>query len=271
MKDIDDTKAPLLEHLIELRTRLLWSVGAIMVAFFLCFAFAKEIFALLVRPLAAAGQDKVIFTQVFEAFFVQVRVAFFGALMLSFPVVATQLWRFVAPGLYRQEKRALLPFLLATPFLFALGACFAYFIAVPTALRFLLGFQGDLGNSGVSQQALPSVGEYLSFIMQFLFAFGLAFLLPVLLMLLHRSGIVSREQLLGFRRYFIVAAFIIAAVFTPPDVVSQLLLAVPLVLLYEISLLAIRFMGNPATAPAESETETETESGAHAIDHKPAE
>lgn len=238
--DIDDSKAPLIDHLIELRSRLLWSVLAILVAFFLCFAFAKEIFALLVRPLAEAGQNRVIFTQVFEAFFVQVRVAFFGALMLSFPVVATQLWRFVAPGLYRQEKAALLPFLLVTPLLFTLGACFAYFIAIPTALTFLLGFQGDLGGSGVSQEALPSVGAYLSFIMQFLFAFGVAFLLPVLLMLLNRAGIVTREQLVGFRRYFIVVAFVIAAIFTPPDVVSQLLLAVPLVLLYEISLIAIR-------------------------------
>jgi sec-independent protein translocase protein TatC len=249
--DIDDTKAPLLDHLIELRTRLLWSVLAIVVAFFLCFAFAKEIFAILVRPLAEAGQDRVIFTQVFEAFFVQVRVAFFGALMLSFPVVATQMWRFVAPGLYRQEKAALLPFLAVTPFLFTLGACFAYFIAIPTALTFLLGFQGDLGNSGVSQEALPSVGNYLSFIMQFLFAFGVAFLLPVLLMLLNKAGIVTRDQLVAFRRYFIVVAFVIAAIFTPPDIVSQLLLAVPLVLLYEISLIAIRFTERPRPASAD--------------------
>ncbi len=239
--DIDDSKAPLIDHLIELRTRLLWSVLAIIVAFFLCFAFAKEIFALLVRPLAEAGQNRVIFTQVFEAFFVQVRVAFFGALMLSFPVVATQMWRFVAPGLYRQEKAALMPFLAATPFLFTAGAAFAYFVAIPTALTFLLGFQGDLGGSGVSQEALPSVGAYLSFIMQFLFAFGVAFLLPVLLILLNKAGIVTRDQLVAFRRYFIVVAFVIAAIFTPPDVVSQLLLAVPLVLLYEISLFAIRF------------------------------
>ncbi|WP_181160039.1 twin-arginine translocase subunit TatC [Sandaracinobacter neustonicus] len=239
--DIDDSKAPLIDHLIELRTRLLWSVGAILIAFFICFAFAEQIFALLVRPLAAAGQDRVIFTQVFEAFFVKVRVAFFGALMLSFPVVATQMWRFVAPGLYRQEKTALLPFLAATPFLFVAGASFAYFVAIPTALKFLLGFQGDLGNSGVSQEALPSVGQYLSFIMQFLFAFGVAFLLPVLLVLLNRAGIVSREQLVAFRRYFIVVAVVIGAIFTPPDVVSQLLLAVPLVLLYEISLITIRF------------------------------
>ena len=239
--DIDDSKAPLIDHLIELRSRLLWSIGAILIAFFICFAFAEQIFALLVRPLAAAGQDKVIFTQVFEAFFVKVRVAFFGALMLSFPVVATQMWRFVAPGLYRQEKTALLPFLAATPFLFVAGASFAYFVAIPTALKFLLGFQGDLGNSGVSQEALPSVGQYLSFIMQFLFAFGVAFLLPVLLVLLNRAGIVSREQLVAFRRYFIVVAVVIGAIFTPPDVVSQLLLAVPLVLLYEISLITIRF------------------------------
>ena len=240
-RDIDDSKAPLIDHLIELRTRLLWSAGAILICFFLCFAFARELFNILVRPLAEAGQDRVIFTQVFEAFFVQIRVAFFGALMLSFPIVATQMWRFVAPGLYRQEKNALLPFLLATPFLFTLGASFAYFVAIPIALKFLLGFQGELGGSGITQEALPSVGAYLSFIMQFLFAFGLAFLLPVLVMLLNRAGIVTRDQLKGFRRYFIVAAFVIAAIFTPPDVISQLLLAVPLVLLYELSIMAIWF------------------------------
>lgn len=239
MKDIDDSKAPLIEHLIELRTRLLWSVGATLIAFLGCFAFAEPIFAVLVKPLAAAGQDRVIFTQIFEAFFTQIRVAFFGALMLAFPVIASQMWQFVAPGLYRQEKHALLPFLIVTPFLFAAGAAFAYFVAIPVALRFLLGFQGDLGGSGVTQEALPAVGQYLSFIMQFLFAFGLAFLLPVLLMLLNRAGIVSREQLKRGRRYFIVAAFVVAAIFTPPDVVSQLLLAIPLVLLYELSIAAI--------------------------------
>lgn len=156
---------------------------------------------------------------------------------------------------------ALMPFLVATPFLFTAGACFAYFIAIPTALRFLLGFQGDLGASGVSQEALPSVGAYLSFIMQFLFAFGVAFLLPVLLMLLNRAGIVSRDQLVAFRRYFIVVAFVIAAIFTPPDVVSQLLLAVPLVLLYEISLIAIRLTDrrkpDPETLPATQEKPAE--------------
>ncbi|WP_448581814.1 twin-arginine translocase subunit TatC [Thermaurantiacus sp.] len=255
LSDIDDTPQPLIAHLVELRTRLLWSVAALIVAFFVCFTFARPIFAILVQPLVAAGEDRVIFTQVFEAFFVQVRVAAFGALMLAFPVLATQLWKFVAPGLYRQEKAALLPFLIATPFLFAAGAAFAYFVAVPVALRFLLGFEGELG--GVMQEALPSVGQYLSFIMQFLFAFGAAFLLPVLLMLLARAGILSLHQLVKGRRYAIVIAFVIAAIFTPPDVVSQLLLAVPLCILYEIAIVAIRL--------------TERRRAAHAPFEKPAE
>lgn len=255
LDDIDDRKQPLMEHLVELRSRLLWSLAALLVAFFVCFAFARPLFAVLVQPLAAAGQDRVIFTQVFEAFFVQVRVAFFGALMVAFPVIATQAWKFIAPGLYRQEKAALLPFLVATPFLFAAGASFAYFVAVPVALRFLLGFQGELG--GVTQEALPSVGQYLTFIMQFLFAFGAAFLLPVLLMLLHRAGIVTLEQLVKGRRYAIVVAFVIAAIFTPPDVVSQLLLAVPMVLLYELALIAIRITDRrrAATLPEEKPAE----------------
>lgn len=255
ISDIDETKQPLIEHLIELRTRLLWSLAALVVAFLVCFAFSRPLFAVLVQPLVAAGQDRVIFTQVFEAFFVQVRVALFGALMLAFPVIATQAWRFVAPGLYRQEKAALLPFLVATPFLFSLGAAFAYFVAVPVALRFLLGFQGELG--GVTQEALPSVGQYLSFVMQFLFAFGAAFLLPILLMLLARSGILTLDQLVKGRRYAIVIAFVIAAIFTPPDVVSQLLLAVPLCILYEVAIVAIRLTERRRARLAPGETPAE--------------
>lgn len=235
--DLDESRAPLLDHLIELRRRLLYCMAAVVLAFVVCFYFAEPIFAVLVQPLLAAGQGKVIYTQIFEAFFVEIKVAFFAAMMLAFPVTATQLWRFVAPGLYRKEKRALLPFLLATPVLFGLGASMAYFIAIPTALHFLLSFEGVVG--GVEREALPAIGDYLSFVMQFLFGFGLSFLLPVLLMLLERAGIVTRKQLVSARRYAIVGAFAIAAVLTPPDVGSQLLLAIPLCILYELALIGI--------------------------------
>jgi sec-independent protein translocase protein TatC len=239
MSDIDDSKMPLLDHLIELRTRMLWSFGALAVAFGICFYFAKPIFAVLVQPLLAAGQGKIIYTDIFEAFFVEVKVALFSAMMVAFPVFATQLWRFIAPGLYKNEQKAFLPFLLMTPVLFGLGSSMAYFVAMPVALSFLLGFQGDVG--GVTQEALPGVGNYLNFVTTFIFGFGVAFLLPVLLLLLERAGIVTRAQLISGRRYAIVGAFAIAAVLTPPDVVSQLLLAIPLCLLYEFAIIVIWF------------------------------
>jgi len=238
VRDIDDTKQPLLEHLIELRRRLLWCLATLVVTFFVCFYFAKDIFAVLVQPLLRAGQGKLIYTDIFEAFFAQVKVSLFAALMLSFPMLATQLWRFVAPGLYAKEKNAFLPFLLMTPLFFAAGACFAYFFAMPWALRFLLGYQGDIG--GVSQEALPGIGNYLAFCTRFIFGFGAAFLLPILLMILERAGLVTREQLTKSRRYAIVGAAAVAAVLTPPDVVSMLMLLVPLYGLYEFAILAIR-------------------------------
>jgi len=238
VRDIDDTKQPLLEHLIELRRRLLWSLATLVVCFFVCFAFAKNIFAVLVQPLLSAGQGKLIYTDIFEAFFAQVKVALFAALMLAFPVISTQLWRFVAPGLYAREKKAFLPFLLLTPIFFSAGACFAYFLAMPWALHFLLSYQGDIG--GIQQEALPGVGNYLTFVMRFLFGFGAAFLTPILLMILERAGIVTREQLARSRRYAIVGSAAAAAVLTPPDVVSMLMLLVPLYGLYEFAILAIR-------------------------------
>ena len=238
MKDIDETRAPLLEHLVELRRRLLWSVAVLAALFFVSLYFAADIFAFLVQPLIAAGQGKIIFTDVFEAFFVEVKVALFAALMLGFPFFAIQLWKFVAPGLYAREKMALLPFLLLTPVFFIGGAAFAYYLAMPWALHFLLSYQGDVG--GIQQEALPGVGNYLSFSTRFLFGFGAAFLLPILLMILERAGLVTREQLMKSRRYAIVAAFAVAAVLTPPDAISQFMLAVPLYTLYEFAIIAIR-------------------------------
>ncbi|MCB2014394.1 MAG: twin-arginine translocase subunit TatC [Sphingobium sp.] len=253
MKDIDDSKAPLLDHLIELRSRLLKCVVALFLGFVLCFTFSEQLFAILVHPLReafGAGQGKLVYTKLYEAFFVQVKVAFFGAFFLSFPIIANQLWAFVAPGLYAKEKKALLPFILATPILFMLGASLAYFIVMPTAFHFFLQFQGD--SSGIEMEALPSADAYLGLVMQFILAFGISFLMPVLLMLLNRAGIVSRAQLVGMRRYMIVISFIIAAIFTPPDVVSQLMLALPLVLLYEITLLAIWFTDRKARSEEQS-------------------
>jgi len=239
VREIDESTAPLLDHLIELRRRLLWSFAALGAAFGLCLYFARPIFAFLVQPLLRAGQGKLIYTNIFEAFFVEIKVAFFAAIMVAFPVIANQVWMFVAPGLYAKEKRALLPFILMTPVLFLLGAALAYYFAMPVALHFLLSYQGNIG--GVTQEALPGVGNYLDFVTKFLFGFGVAFLLPVLLMLLERAGIVTRQQLKGGRRYAIVGAFAVAAVLTPPDVVSQLMLAIPLCLLYEFALIAIWF------------------------------
>ena len=246
MNELDETKMPLLDHLIELRNRLLWCVFALAVAFGVCLYFAKPIFAFLVQPLLAAGQGKLIYTDIFEAFFVEIKVAFFAATMVAFPVIATQIWRFVAPGLYAQEKKAFLPFLLMTPILFTAGAALAYYMAMPVALKFLLGYSGNVG--GVSQEALPGVGNYLSFATKFLFGFGVAFLLPVLLMLLERVGILTLDQLKSGRRYAVVGIAAVAAVLTPPDIMSQILLLVPMYMLYELAIIAIMITGRKKKA-----------------------
>jgi sec-independent protein translocase protein TatC len=248
IKDIDESQAPLLDHLIELRTRLLRCIVALGLAFVVCLYFADDIFGFLVRPLTAAfppGQGKLIYTKLYEAFFVNIKVALFAAFFVSFPIIANQLWAFVAPGLYAKEKRAFLPFLIATPVLFTAGASLAYFAVMPIAFHWFLGFEGDRG--GLRQEALPAMGDYLSLVMQFILAFGISFLLPVLLLLLNRAGIVSRKQLTAARRYVIVAITIVAAVITPPDVVSQLTLAVPMLILFEGSL-AIMWFGERKAA-----------------------
>lgn len=237
ISDIDESQAPLLDHLIELRARLVRCVLALAAAFGVCLYFADDIFGILVRPLAAAfpeGEGRLIYTKLYEAFFVDLKVALFAAFFVSFPVIANQLWAFVAPGLYAREKRAFLPFLIATPVLFTAGASLAYFVVMPAAFRWFLGFEGV--HAGIESEALPAMGDYLGLVMQFILAFGISFLLPVLLLLLNRAGIVSRAQLAGARRYVIVGVVVLAAIVTPPDPGSQLILAIPLWLLFEGSL-----------------------------------
>ncbi|KLI64241.1 twin-arginine translocase subunit TatC [Aurantiacibacter marinus] len=260
LKDLDDTQAPLLDHLIELRGRLVRAVAALGAAFAVCFYFADQIFGFLVRPLTRAfpeGQGQLIYTRLYEAFFVEIKVALFAAFFIAFPVIANQLWAFVAPGLYAREKRAFLPFLIATPVLFTLGGSLAYFVVMPLAFTWFLGFQGESG--GLEAQALPAMGDYLDLVMRFILAFGVSFLLPVLLMLLNRAGLVSRTQLVAARRYVIVAVFAVAAIITPPDPVTQIMLAAPLIVLFEGSLLLMRITEKRGLKAKAAESTDDTE------------
>ncbi|QKG70164.1 twin-arginine translocase subunit TatC [Erythrobacter mangrovi] len=257
IKDIDETQAPLIDHLIELRARLVRCVAALVVAFGICLYFADPILGFLVQPLKSAfpeGEGQLIFTKLYEVFFVELKVALFAGFCLSFPIIANQLWAFIAPGLYAREKKAFLPFLLATPVLFTMGAALAYYVVMPTAFQWFLGFQGEAG--GLKIEALPTANEYLGLVMQFILAFGMSFLLPVLLLLLHRAGIVTHAQLSGARRYVIVLVVTLAAIVTPPDPGSQLLLAVPLLFLFESSLLVMKLTERRRKeAPGSSEAE----------------
>ena len=257
LRDIDETQAPLMEHLVELRTRLLRSVFVLAIAFGVCFYFADQILAFLARPLAEAfppGQGRLVYTKLYEVFFVEMKVGLFGAFCVSFPFIANQLWAFVAPGLYAKEKKALLPFLIATPIFFIAGASLAYFVVMPTAFRFFLGFQGSAG--GLPIEALPSAGEYLSLVMQFILAFGISFLLPVLLLLLERAGLVQRSTLAKARAYVVVGVLALAAVATPPDPGSQLILAIPLYLLFEGSLLVMLILQKREKRASGDKTDT---------------
>ena len=259
LKDIDETQAPLLDHLIELRGRLVRCVLALAVAFGACLFFAESILGFLIVPLENAfppGEGQLIFTKLYEVFFVELKVALFAGFFISFPVIANQLWAFVAPGLYAKEKRVFLPFLLATPVLFTAGGALAYYVVMPTAFEWFLGFEGKAG--GLAIEALPSAGDYLSLVMQFILAFGISFLLPILLLLLNRAGIVSRGQLAGARRYVIVGIVAVAAIITPPDPGSQLLLAFPLFVLFEGSLAIMWFTDRKQARASNASTDSTT-------------
>ncbi len=251
--DIEASKAPLITHLIELRDRLKWAVLFFFITFCACYYFANSIYNFLVDPLYqiyiknGIENPRMIYTALTEAFFTYLKVSFYGALFISFPILAMQIYKFAAPGLYKNEKRAFLPFLIATPVLFALGAALVYYFIFPLAWNFFLGFQTSTVESGMAIELEAKVNEYLSLVLKLMFAFGLAFQIPVALTLLARAGLVNSSQLKKRRKYAIVIAFVVAAILTPPDLISQIGLGIPIIILFEISIYLAAFFENKNT------------------------
>jgi len=260
IKDLDDRQMPLLDHLIELRNRLIYACTALFLGFLVCYFFAEDIYAFLVQPLADIYQGqtgrRMIYTGLTEAFFTYLKVAFWAGAFLTFPFVATQLWLFIAPGLYKTEKKAFLPFLVATPILFFLGGAMVYYLIFPLAWRFFLSFETPGGNGTLPIELEARVGEYLSLVMKLIFAFGLCFQLPVALTLMGRVGLITSEMLVRNRKYAIVGVFVVAAILTPPDIISQIGLGIPILLLYEISIVMVRIVERKR-AEAEAAAEAE--------------
>ncbi len=277
--EIEKSSAPLMEHLIELRTRLIWSIGGFFVAFLVCFYFAKQLFNLLVIPFQLAtswagldpNQVELIYTAPQEFFFTQVKLGMFGGLVIAFPLIAAQIYKFVAPGLYKNERQAFLPFLFASFILFLIGAALVYFFFTPMVMWFFLAMQQTGGAGEVEISLLPKVSEYLSLIMTLIFSFGLVFQLPVVTTLMARVGLLSAAGLAEKRKWAIVIAFIVAAVLTPPDPVSQIGLAVPTILLYELSIWLARWVERDREKKRVAKEAAEAAAANAPADGKPAE
>ncbi|MCG8508739.1 MAG: twin-arginine translocase subunit TatC [Rhodospirillales bacterium] len=278
LETVEDKKMPLMAHLIELRQRLIRSFVALIILFFGCYYFAENIYGFLVQPLAdilaeEGGNRRLIFTALHEAFFTYIKVSFFAALFLAFPFIGTQIWMFIAPGLYKHEKRAFLPFLVATPILFFMGGALVYYFIFPLAWKFFLSFETAGAAGGLPIQLEAKVNEYLALVMRLIFAFGLCFQLPVLLTLLARVGMATSQGLREKRKYAIVIAFVAAALLTPPDVISQIGLALPTLVLYEISIISVRIVEkrrNEADAEAAREAGVEDDDDAEDGEKKEA-